>query len=76
MAGAACVTLEKTMIIKPKCDIRFAGAKSGKRMCVLAGVPVEIDAEEIPHLDPADYAVVEAGKVEEPAPLPPSRKKK
>ncbi len=64
------------MIIKPNCDIRFAGAKSGKRMCVLADVPVEIDAAEISHLDPADYAVVDGAKAAEPKPEPPSKKKK
>lgn len=68
------------MIIKPKCDVSFVGAKSGQRCRVIAGVLKEIDPEEIKHLDPADYDVVQDAKAKDgdvvPPPVPAPKKKK
>lgn len=66
------------MVIKPKFDQYYTGAKSGKRMRMLAGVPHEVDAEEIAHIDKADYSVVsgDAVKAEEPRPEPVAKGKK
>ena len=59
------------MKITPKVTMLFKGAKSDKRYRLEIGVPVEIDAEEITHVDPSDYVAAEAA----PA-LPPPEKKK
>ncbi len=66
------------MVIKPKFDQYFTGAKSGRRMRMVAGVPLDIDGEEIQHIDKADYSVVggDAVKAEEPRPEPVQKKKK
>ena len=64
------------MIIKPKYDITFTGAKSRQKMRVLQGVPREIDPEELTAIDKADYDVVDAEKPGEVVPEPAPKKKK
>lgn len=69
------------MIIKPKFDMSFVGAKSGYRTRLVASVLKEIDPEEVKHLDPADFDVVsdpkaKDGDVVPPPPAPATKKKK
>lgn len=54
------------MKITFKTDHTFVGAKTGNKHSVKAGVPVNINEEEIVHLDKADYVVGEVKK-EDPA---------
>lgn len=64
------------MLIKPKNDMYFTGAKSGRKQKMLRNVLLEIDADELVGLDKADYDVVTDGKAGEAVPEPPPKGKK